>query len=218
MPVRDVMMVAGWSFRPPRKTQILFFLFLLALEHFFLFVNSFRFCNLWLWWSRAEGAAVCCCGLASKVTEVWRLWRTHRLIVVRFFLFSIFPCLFAVLFSIFYVKDGKWSFSIVMERHCGSRLLLSFLPKINWTAWAWGRHVFFYYNHRLRWWKRSALTSFHSRQRPPLSPCFPQFLLFVNNQVNEATCFCSDVRTDRIEKLCRYLPIRKSSPAISWLL
>ena len=143
MPVRDVMMVAGWSFRPPRKTQILFFLFLLALEHFFLFVNSFRFCNLWLWWSRAEGAAVCCCGLASKVTEVWRLWRTHRLIVVRFFLFSIFPCLFAVLFSIFYVKDGKWSFSIVMERHCGSRLLLSFLPKINWTAWAGGGTFFF---------------------------------------------------------------------------
>jgi hypothetical protein len=124
------------SFRPPRKIQISYSL------HFntWLFSILSGFFNLWLWWSRAEGAAAAVWLQKSLGCDVI-LWKrvdfscTTRLLFFLLFLFSII---------IFYVKDGKWSFSIMMERHCGSRLLLSsFLPKKKATGLRGG--MFFYF-------------------------------------------------------------------------
>lgn len=176
MPVRDVMMVAGWSFRPPRKTQILFFLFLLAFEHFFLFVNSFRFCNLWLWVITSRR---CCCLLLrfgfKSHWSVTPLKNASTYCSPFFFLFSFSPVSLLFCLVFFMLRTGNDHFRLWWNVIAAHGYCCLFSQKSTGLREREVGTFLFYYNLRLRWWKRSALTSFHSIQRPPLSPCFAQF-------------------------------------------
>ncbi len=158
------------SFRPPRKTQISYSL------HFntWLFSILSGFLNLWLWWSRAEGAAAAVWLQKSLGCDVI-LWKRIDFSCTRLLFFP--SLLFCLVLLFFMLRTGNdhfrlWWNDIAAHGYC-CRLFPE--KKSNWTAW---RHVVLFYNLRL-WWKRSGQeTAFPViRQRPPLSPSFPIFCL-----------------------------------------